>query len=381
MPQTVPYISNLTPVRGIAALLVVLFHFQVVFGILVDPASSHLIAKGYLMVDLFFILSGIVMTHVYSEYFSARVHWPSYKRYIVARIARIYPLHILTLCAVIVAVYLFGVWEMFAIPSDLLPNILLIHSVHTTSGLNWNVPSWSISAEWISYLIFPILLPVFSKRTLFSLLVYYLIILSGYWLTLYFLTAPPYQNTLQDVTWNFGFLRGVLGFFSGVIIYQYYQSARIRNFFSKDFMLLTTIIFIFFILHKGSPDIWAIILFPFFLLTVMCNAGKLKYIFNWKPMQKLGDISYSIYMWHAILCIMLLIVIKYFKIPYGGFFLPNPFNFTYPVEVIFCICFLVVLLGMSLLSFHFVERPLRNYINQKANAPKTRSPLQISGQT
>ena len=73
-PPARPIVSflRLTPLRGIAALWVVLYHYcgQSVFRIWTLLHYSSSISKGYLAVDIFFMLSGFVMTHVYHRAFS-----------------------------------------------------------------------------------------------------------------------------------------------------------------------------------------------------------------------------------------------------------------------------------------------------------------------
>ncbi|HLA58321.1 MAG TPA: acyltransferase family protein, partial [Puia sp.] len=71
MQPTHKYLSNLTPLRGIAALWVVVFHFSEIVAKFVSTQYSRLLTKGYLMVDLFFILSGFIMIHVYRKKFQS----------------------------------------------------------------------------------------------------------------------------------------------------------------------------------------------------------------------------------------------------------------------------------------------------------------------
>jgi peptidoglycan/LPS O-acetylase OafA/YrhL len=92
-------LPSLTPLRGIAALWVVLYHYcgtaQFFPNLDITP-QSYLIGKGYLAVDMFFMLSGFVMTHVYFCAFSESVG-RNYRDFLVARIARLYPLHVFIL--------------------------------------------------------------------------------------------------------------------------------------------------------------------------------------------------------------------------------------------------------------------------------------------
>src|SRR5947199_2767956 len=71
--------SALTSLRGVAALTVLIFHVIPDF-------------RGYLAVDLFFLLSGFVLTHVYREIELSR---QSYFNFLKSRLARIYPVHLL----------------------------------------------------------------------------------------------------------------------------------------------------------------------------------------------------------------------------------------------------------------------------------------------
>jgi peptidoglycan/LPS O-acetylase OafA/YrhL len=91
------YLSNLDALRGIAALAVVLLHVDVYSQLLARHVDSDFFRRAYLMVDLFFVLSGFVMSHVYSGWFDHGVHRGEARRFIAARIARVYPLHLLTL--------------------------------------------------------------------------------------------------------------------------------------------------------------------------------------------------------------------------------------------------------------------------------------------
>jgi peptidoglycan/LPS O-acetylase OafA/YrhL len=92
-------LPSLTPLRGVAALWVVLYHYcgtaQYLPNLDITP-YSYFISKGYLGVDLFFMLSGFVMAHVYHDAFSESIG-RHYRGFLVARIARLYPLHIFNL--------------------------------------------------------------------------------------------------------------------------------------------------------------------------------------------------------------------------------------------------------------------------------------------
>ena len=91
-------LPQFTGLRGIAALLVLFYHVRnthdidLTFGF-IDPLSKF----GVLGVDVFFVLSGFILSFVYGEMFSEGVTRKSLRAYGVARFSRIYPLHFVML--------------------------------------------------------------------------------------------------------------------------------------------------------------------------------------------------------------------------------------------------------------------------------------------
>ena len=157
-PERVPFPDVLDPLTGVRfflALGVVLFHFQLYWTL--APESAGLLNRARLGVDVFFILSGFILTHVYLQGDRA----PNYRRFLAARFARIYPAHLFILLAMLGLVLvapLFGVGlepGRFN-PADFAGTLLLVQAWFPRESLAlWNGPAWSLSAEWFAYLAFP----------------------------------------------------------------------------------------------------------------------------------------------------------------------------------------------------------------------------------
>jgi len=154
-------LRTLTSLRFLAAMWVALFSFwpNLDASSLGLAAMPNLVAKGYLGVELFFVLSGFILCHVYLAAHGEKRF--SYKDFLWARVARVYPLHIATL----IGVGLLGVGATLAgmaIDSNVLSweslpaNIFMVHAWGLAPEAGWNHPSWSISAEWFAYLSFPV---------------------------------------------------------------------------------------------------------------------------------------------------------------------------------------------------------------------------------
>lgn len=147
----------LTSLRAFLALGVVLFHYQLQW----DPALgfSPIIERSRLAVDAFFMLSGFILAHVYGPAFAAGTF--RYRRFLVARLARLYPLHLTVLTGVLVMV-VGATAAGVRFDADSYPPLAFVQTLFlvqawlpTNEVIHWSGPSWSLSAEWFAYLLFP----------------------------------------------------------------------------------------------------------------------------------------------------------------------------------------------------------------------------------
>lgn len=155
-------LTDLTACRALFALWVFAYHvnLQVEYAHWLGPLAP-VIAHGYLGVDGFFILSGLLLTRVDQDIpFSLR----GAMRFWGKRLARIYPVHLAVL-ALLGALFLAGT-EAGLTPREparfsglaLLCHLSLVQGWGTLNHWAWNYPSWSISTEWAGYLLFPLMI-------------------------------------------------------------------------------------------------------------------------------------------------------------------------------------------------------------------------------
>lgn len=167
--------------RGIAALCVVVFHYQHFYLAnayarpQLPPTSSFayggelnfLYVNGHYAVQIFWVISGFVFTHVYlTRPTTARHFWG-------ARIARLYPLHLVTLLYVagieLLSLHLAGHLEIygnFNLKQFVLQLFLASNWSTLSRGLSFNGPIWSVSYEMFAYVVFFVCLPLLRRWTL-----------------------------------------------------------------------------------------------------------------------------------------------------------------------------------------------------------------------
>ena len=163
-----------TALRGIAALLVVFYHFGFGAGSHFVFESAPFFRRSYLWVDFFFMLSGFIISFTHPE-FRARTRMKDIGLFLVRRFARVYPLHIVCLAYMVV---FSGVTALIALHGGkplsaewsplglqhLVAQIFLLSAWGIVPDVGWNIPSWSISAEMVAYLAFPVLAIVTGSR-------------------------------------------------------------------------------------------------------------------------------------------------------------------------------------------------------------------------
>jgi peptidoglycan/LPS O-acetylase OafA/YrhL len=163
-------LTDLTSCRALFALWVFAYHvnLQVGYAHWLGPFAP-VVEHGYLGVDGFFILSGLILARVDADTpFTLR----GAMRFWGKRLARIYPVHIAVI-ALLGALFLAGVAAGIT-PREparfagfaLLCHLALVQGWGTLDHWAWNYPSWSISSEWAGYLLFPLMIAsyrVFDK--------------------------------------------------------------------------------------------------------------------------------------------------------------------------------------------------------------------------
>jgi peptidoglycan/LPS O-acetylase OafA/YrhL len=372
MPHKTAYISNLTPLRGIAALLVAVFHFEMAIVRFVPASTTMFFEKSYLMVDLFFVMSGFIMLHVYGDNFKNAITKNSLREFLVARFARIYPLHFFALMLLVVLVIIFspaGTYpNMIEFPAAIPTNIFLLQSFYVHKIYTWNIPSWSISSEWAAYLLFPLLALFIAKKRKLSVVVLVIFTVAAYLSIMYLLPRknPMYPSIPVphnvNTTYDYGFLRGIAGFITGMLMYLLYRTKNIRNVFQKDILAFISILLLIAALHFAISDGFTVILFAAIVLCFACNNGYVRKVCNNVVMQYLGLISYSIYLMQI-----------FFQEPFSkGLRLPNVIGFgrgkqniAFGSGLMYCVIYLLLLVGISSLTYYFIEDPCRKFINRK----------------
>ncbi|MFA7261915.1 MAG: acyltransferase [Caulobacter sp.] len=357
--QDAANIRPLTSLRFFAALWVVLFHYWPKLDVAFTPA---MVAKGYLGVELFFVLSGFILCHVYLSAFGEGRF--KYGSFLWNRLARVYPLHLATLAGMIglgVAAGLAGV----AIDSEILrwdalpANLLMVQAWGLAPAAAFNHPSWSISAEWFAYLSFPAFAFVAWKMRARPWL--YAVVTLAAIAILY----PTFQaltgKSLNQATIAWGALRIVPCFALGCAMHSLWRSGAVRGvrmaaigaLFSGAGLLAAVLL--------GAPDMVIVATFGGLILGLAGLAQHGSTFGSQAGLVYLGEISYSTYMicvpWKIIFVNAAARVLNLAdeKLPLGLWLI-----------------FLVALVPLSAASYHLVEKPARERMKLMADSRRSR---------
>jgi peptidoglycan/LPS O-acetylase OafA/YrhL len=371
-------LASLTPLRGIAALWVVIFHFCWYFPAVHPERYTAAVYKGYLAVDLFFVLSGFVITHVYKDGFAGRVTGRRYRDFLKARVARIYPLHIAVLLLFVAAATaeraasyaLRGSFEPMPLLGErslggLLANLVMLQGLWARE-LSWNDPSWSISLEFLAYLLFPLFFPVLwragraAKAGLGGLL---LVVLG--WLA--------YRTGGYFNQWNgtYAILRCLPEFLAGMLLYSAYQSGIFASMLSTDAALAAVALLLAALLHLGAPDLAIIPLFPLLILAAVRNRGRLSPLLNSPPLVWLGDISYSLYLLHWFVLFVTTEIAR--RLPALDFANLPPAPSLALIAVL-----IAVSLALATLSFRFIEVTGRRWLRHRLDVGRPAAAMEAA---
>jgi peptidoglycan/LPS O-acetylase OafA/YrhL len=359
------HLASLTPLRGIAALWVVLFHYCWHFPAVHPDRYTGAVYKGYLAVDLFFILSGFVISHVYHRTFAQRVTGPSYRDFLKARVARIYPLHLTVLLLFVVTALgeralayaqrgSFGPIPLVGERSlgAFFANLLMLQGIWARE-LSWNDPAWSISLEFLAYFLFPLWFPwLWRAAPAAKICAGGLFLIALGWLA--YSTGDDFNQ------WNGvgAILRCLPEFLIGALLYSAYRSQVLAPVLATDTALVTATLLLCTLLHFAGPDFTIVPLFALLILTAVSNKGRLGPLLNSALFLWLGNISYSLYLIHWF---VLFVTTEAVRARPGTEIAKLPLDLSLALMT----AMLAVSLLLATLSYRFVEVAGRRWLRER----------------
>ncbi len=227
------YLPQLTGLRFVAALGVMICHFS---GLLVpvQPQAMASFNSGlFNAVSLFFVLSGFILSHTYGSALTNKT--VSLAKYFFARFARIYPVFLFALLIDIPVFYVNNHPEFVSTTKfHLIQKVFLLQTWipgPIEVSLRWNAPSWSLSTEAFFYLAFPFLISqIYRLKPKSSLLLLFGALLASTAISFFVegRLIPLYPNTTdigQTIQSFFGTnpLIRVLEFMAGIALYNVYR--------------------------------------------------------------------------------------------------------------------------------------------------------------
>ena len=353
---------HLDAVRFFAAAAIVFDHWQADF--IPVPGVSFFSGNAQfcsLAVDLFFVISGIVMYQVYRQ---RLISLRNYGVFIQRRIARLYPLHLLTFSFMFMLGIGMRVLHLHAHHAEdygfdgVLPNLFLVQAFPTVKHSSFNAPSWSISAEMGCYLLLPLFFVFYSRKWWAPAL-----------LGLIGITALTFWcHGLDWTTWTFwdGFLRAIPSFLIGITLGGASRVLRRIPFPSLLFPLFgaSTIVL-------GSAGISRGVLLTLTYMTAVtafaCDVqGSQSRVI--RTLAPLGQLTYSIYLIH-------------------GLVMPTFFNFVLRrlhlspwINNSLILATFVPLVAISYFSYSYFEAPARRWVQSLGSKHLSQDVHEISSQ-
>lgn len=338
-------LKPLTAMRFFAAMWVVLMDYVPSLGLSM-PAP---IGRGYLGVELFFVLSGFILSHVYMQAFGeGRFH---YREFLWARLARVYPVHIATLVGLGVLAALAAavgaqtdsrVLEWSSLPAQL--TLTQAWGLGLAGG--WNHPSWSISAEWFAYLAFPAFALAFwplNRRPWIAIVLAITLVIG---LNLMFVRIAGFPLSHATIEW--GALRIVPCFALGCATWLLWRANPVSSRRLAEAGVLASVAAVSICASVGAPDWLLVIIFGGLIFSLGSLTGAGSKLLTAPLWVYLGEVSFAIYM----VCIPWLLVFGHgaktiFRI--SGEALP---------PVLWAIL-IVGVIPAAMVVHHLVERPAR----------------------
>jgi len=363
VPAVKPHYLILDGLRGLAAIIVVVFH------IFEAHATSHLdqiINHGYLAVDFFFMLSGFVIGYAYDDRWGTITTGNFFKR----RLMRLQPMVIMGMIIGAVGYYfgasnlfpMIGTMPVWKVLLTMLVGFTLLPVLPSMDIRGWNEmhplngPGWSLFFEYIANILYALFVRKFSKTGLLIL-----VFLCGATLMYYAVTS---QNGDVIGGWSItpeqlriGFTRLMYPFFAGLLLCRVVKIKQINGAFLWSSLLLLAVLA--FPRVGGADGLWMnglyeslAIIFVFPLIIYLGAGGTVRNKVSLKIYKFFGDISYPIYITHYPLIYI-----------YTAYVIDNKLSIIDALPVAAGLLVSTIVIAYACLKLY--DEPIRNWLKNK----------------
>ncbi len=259
------------------------------------------IDHGYIPVDIFLILSGFVLGMTYGPYFQDRVTAAGIARFLVYRLARIYPLLAVT-SLVCVAEGLAGleVWGNPGTSAGTVAANLFLVQAWWAAWHTLNAPAWSISTEWAANLLFPVLVAVLLRmrwRVAGAVAGAAFVVLCV-WALLYgqLDDADLWRGAINWIAGPSAVLRCVAAFMLGMICWRLHAAGRTRCFGATPVLAGTVAVMLGVTIYSWL-DLPLVLLACALVLGLAAERSPIAAALGSAVPRWLGVVSFSLYLW------------------------------------------------------------------------------------
>lgn len=367
-PGGAPEITTLTGLRALAAGWVVVDHLQIALFSMFPGLKvvGRPVWSGYLSIEIFFLLSGFILAYNYAETVRTRA---SYKKFMWARVARIYPAYFVTM--VIMACGAFALTSSFReefgeqfpinLP-NLVANLFVLGSV--PPFVPFDPPAWSLTCEFAAYLLFPVLAWATLKLTPRAALIWAAVVLVCGVLAM--LATSEFGG---EWPWSYHgrWIRIATEFTAGMLLWAWWR-AKARPSARWDVVAVLsglTVLLMIFAIDPGSPGTFATLpIITLFVVACASATGPVGRLLSSRPLQQAGELSYSLYLSHVVILFLVQTVLPSKQL----------IDASLAVRVGWMVMTLAWMAGAAFLLHHAVEKPARRgmltwYARRHAAAP------------
>lgn len=346
------YFHNLNGLRFIAAFCVIICHVELIKKYYnIDNFRAETIFLGGLGVDLFFVLSGFLITFLLLKE-KEQFLKVDYRSFYMRRVLRIWPLYYVI---IFLSLFILPNFEIFSLPllhdkfnfsTDwlyillffilMLPNVLFV-----IKPIHFAAQTWSIGTEEQFYLIWPLLI---SKTERHKVLFLSVIVL--YWSFHFLINSSFFDDfRLMGIFRNFYNLFKIdvltIGAFAAILCFE--KNTILDKIINIKVFIITIFLILYFYTNENLfiERIVYSLLFVSLILNLV-NLKLLSTVLEFKVINYLGKISYGIYMYHLILIVLIInILIKL-----------NCFN-----NIVLYVLSFTLTIVVSSLSYEYFEKP------------------------